>query len=280
VHFSRTFSSPFDIGHRALAANLSDLAAMGAAPAWALLSLMLPARVPVADVESLVDGVAALARETGTAVVGGNITRSPGPLVVDITAGGEVGARRWLTRGGGQAGDELWLSGSIGAARAGLEMLRDGLAVPGSGHSASAALDRYRRPTPRVRLGLAVARGRAARAAIDLSDGLADAVRQMAAASGCGARLDAGVIPIDVQARHWWEQRGRDPVIEALSGGDDYELLFAVPPRWGGRLRSARRHAADAMTRIGVLTKRVGAATLIRQGKEDPLPEGYEHFRD
>jgi thiamine-monophosphate kinase len=131
-----------------------------------------------------------------------------------------------------------------------------------------------------VRLGRAVARGRAARAAIDLSDGLADAVRQIAAASRCGATIDAAAIPIDDNARGWWVARGRNPILEALAGGDDYELLFAVPPRWSGRLRSARRRAADPLTRIGVLTKRVGEVTLVRQEKEEPLPEGFEHFRD
>ena len=131
VHFSRAFSSPADIGHKALAVNLSDLAAMAATPRWALLSLVLPGSWLVADVEDLVDGLAALAGRHGVAVVGGNITRTDGPVVVDVTAGGEVTPRRWLTRGGARAGHDIWVSGAIGGAAAGLEMLR--AASPGAG---------------------------------------------------------------------------------------------------------------------------------------------------
>ncbi len=125
VHFSRQFSTPADIGYKALAVNLSDLAAMGAAPRWALVSLVLPGSWLVADVEALVDGYVGLAQALGVAIVGGNVTRTDGPLVIDITAAGEVRPRRWLTRGGAHAGDGIYVSGTIGAAAAGLEMLRD-----------------------------------------------------------------------------------------------------------------------------------------------------------
>ena len=124
VHFSRAYSTPADIGHRALAVNLSDLAAMAATPRWALLSLVLPGSMPVADVEELVDGMSALATRHGVSVAGGNITRTDGPLVVDVTAGGEAAPRKWLTRNGARAGDEIYVSGSIGGAAAGLEMLQ------------------------------------------------------------------------------------------------------------------------------------------------------------
>jgi thiamine-monophosphate kinase len=276
VHFSRAFSAPGDIGHRVLAANLSDLAAMAATPRWALLSLVLPGSWPVADIETLVDGVAGLARRYNVSVVGGNITRTDGPLVVDITAGGDVRSRRWLTRSGAAPGDDIFLSGTIGAAAAGLEMLRDGRATPDA-----ACAVRHRRPDPRVRLGLAMGRERAARAAMDLSDGLADAVRQVAAASGCGARLDARALPIEPAAAEWWMSRGVDPVAAALAGGDDYELLFAVPRRGGGRLRSVARKVADpVLTKVGVFTKDPGQLLVDRDGREEPLGGGYEHYRD
>src|SRR5688572_16955530 len=124
VHFSRAYSSPADVGHKALAVNLSDLAAMAATPRWALLSLVLPGAWLVKDVEDLVDGLAALAGRHGVSVVGGNITRTDGPLVIDVTAGGAVAPRKWLTRNGARPGHEIYLSGSIGGAAAGLEMLR------------------------------------------------------------------------------------------------------------------------------------------------------------
>ena len=124
VHFDRAISSAGDIGHKALAVNLSDLAAMGATPAWALLSLALPDGTRVEDVEALVDGLVRLASAETTALIGGNLTRSPGPLMVDVTAAGTVHPRRVLTRDGGRAGDELYVSGEIGAGSAGLELLR------------------------------------------------------------------------------------------------------------------------------------------------------------
>jgi thiamine-monophosphate kinase len=276
VHFSRAYSSPADIGHRALAVNLSDLAAMGATPRWALLSLVLPGSTREADVEELVDGLAQLAIRHGVSVIGGNITSTEGPLVVDVTAGGEVGPRKWLTRNGARAGDAIYVSGTIGAAAAGLEMLRD---VPGSPFPAPDCVARHLRPEPRVRLGIAVGRAKAATAAMDLSDGLADALEQVAAASGVGVRVDAAALPIDPGAREWWTARGADPVSAALAGGDDYELLLAVPRKRNGALRSALRHVAEpALTKIGEFTKDPRQRVLWRAGTEDALPKGFEHF--
>lgn len=274
VHFSRAYSSPADIGHRALAVNLSDLAAMAATPQWALLSLVLPDSLEVSAVEELVDGLATLARRFGVSVIGGNISRTDGPLVVDVTAAGGVAPRRWLTRGGARAGDEMWVSGTLGAATAGLEMLRDG-----RGAGDAACVERHKRPEPRVRLGIAMGRARAARAAMDLSDGLADAAHQVATASGVGLRLDAAALPIEEGARQWWRARGVDAVTAAIAGGDDYELLFAVPAKGGGRLRAvARQVASPALTRIGVFTKDPRERVVVRDGKEERLPEGFEHF--
>jgi thiamine-monophosphate kinase len=292
VHFSRAFSTPADVGHKALAVNLSDLAAMAATPRWALLSLVLPGSWLVTDVEDLVDGLSALASRYSVSVVGGNITRTDGPLVVDVTAGGEVGSRRWLTRGGARPGHDVYLSGTIGGAAAGLEMLKSGIRDQGSGIGdqgtgigdqgsgiSDVCVARHRRPEPRVRLGVAAGRARAACAAMDLSDGLADAVRQVAAASHVGVRIDAEALPIDECARAWWTARGIDPVVASIAGGDDYELLLAVPPRARGALRSLRRHVAEpALTKIGVFTKHPREVVLVRSGKEDAFPEGFEHF--
>lgn len=278
VHFERAFSSAADIGYKALAVNLSDLAAMGATPAWALLSLALPDGTRVEEVEALIDGLVALATAEKTALVGGNLTRIPGPMVVDVTAVGTVHPRRVLVRDGGRAGDDLYVSGMIGAASAGLEMLRAGFG-PASAVGDVGCVERHRRPVPRVRLGRTVAQARGARAAIDLSDGLGDAVRQVGEASGCGAEIDASMLPIDAGARRWWDARGEDPIARALGGGDDYELLFAVPPKWGGRLRQARRHAADPpLTRIGVLTETRDEYVVVREGRRERLAGGFEHW--
>ena len=271
VHFDLRWSTPVDVGRRAVAVNLSDLAAMGARPSWLLLSLIVPETLPVAAFEALVMSVGDAARHAGASVIGGNITRTTGPLVVDVTATGHVRPRRILRRAAARAGDELWLTGSIGAAAAGLAMLRAG--VPGD----AACIARYKVPEPRLRDGWAMARDRAARAAIDLSDGLADAVHQICTAAGVGARLDAATLPLEPAARLWFAAHGVDPVLAAIGASDDYEMLFAVAPGAKGRMRAARAGSATPFTCIGTLTRQP-ACVLTRDGVETPLPTGFEHF--
>ncbi|HET7218179.1 MAG TPA: thiamine-phosphate kinase [Vicinamibacterales bacterium] len=282
IHFDRRFSSAADIGHKALAVNASDLAAMGAAPRLALLSLMLPADLSLADVEAMVSGLAALANAVGVTLAGGNITRSPGPLVVDVTAVGVAKPRKFLTRNGGRAGDELYVSGQIGAGTAGLEWLRAHGTSPASqpdDDELGECVRRHRRPEPRTRLGMLLGRSRAANACMDLSDGLADAVRQVAAASGVGARIEAEALPIHPGAARWFVALGQDAVRASLAGGDDYELLVAVPKRRGGRLRTVISQARGLpLTRIGELTADRGSIVLRRNGGLEPLPEGFVHF--
>ena len=276
VHFDRAFTPPTAIGHRALAVNLSDLAAMGAEPRLALLSLALPLAFAVADFDAMIGALAALAAQHRLHVAGGNLTRSPGPLVVDVTVMGTLKPRRALRRVGARPGDELYVSGTIGAAAAGLQMLQAGL-------ESRPATQRYLYPEPRVRLGSLLGRNRAASACMDLSDGLADAVRQIASASGVGAMIDIDAVPIDPDARAWFVSRGLDPVHAAITGGDDYELLVAVRPRTRGRLAAAQRHGGVPLTRIGLCTgdravlarRTVGGAVTEAQ----PMPRGYSHFR-
>jgi thiamine-monophosphate kinase len=277
VHFDRRWSTPADVGYKALAVNLSDLAAMGATPRWVLLSLVLPDLWSVEDVDALLDGLLALADRERVSLIGGNVTRTTGPAMVDVTAIGSVRPRRVLLRSGGRPGDEVYVSGVLGASSAGLEMLRAG--VSGSDEDTAACVAHHRRPEARVRLGRALAQTRAARAAMDLSDGLADAARQIAIASGCGVTINADAVPIAPGARRWWEAAGRDAVACAIRGGDDYELLIALPRSWHGRLRHARRQvAAPALTRIATLTKDP-ALVIERDGRREELVGGYEHFR-
>jgi thiamine-monophosphate kinase len=279
VHFDAAFTPAEAIGYRALAVNLSDLAAMGAAPRSGLLSLALPGRLAVADFDAIVQGIAKLAARHRVHIAGGNLTRSPGPLMIDISLAGTVKRRSVLLRSGARAGDELYVSGSIGAAAAGLQVLRAKSATMASVvEHFDACTRRYLYPEPRVRLGVLLGRNRAATACVDLSDGLADGVRQMAVASGVGAVIDADALPIDADARRWFEARGADPVHEALTGGDDYELLFAARPRLSSRLRAAMRHGGAPIARIGVCTAE-RSIVLRRGGADAPWPRGYSHFR-
>jgi len=281
VHFDRRFVPAEAIGHRALAVNLSDLAAMGAAPRLALLSFALPSRFPVADFDGILNGLAALAARYRMHIAGGNLSRTTGPLVVDVTAIGSVKRRQALTRGGAKAGDALYVSGTIGGAAAGLQLLSATRPTmedqeTGVASSMSAAAERYLYPEPRVRLGTLLARNRAASACMDVSDGLADAVRQMARASLVGVAIDAAALPIDAGARAWFQSRGSDAVAESMAS-DDYELLVAARPRNGRRLASAVQHAGVTLTRICFCTPE-RAVVIRRDGVESPLPAGYTHF--
>ena len=277
VHFDLRFSSFADVGYKALAVNVSDIAAMGATPRLALLSLILPDRLTIPDVDSLLDGFSRMAEEAGVILAGGNITRTPGPLTIDVTAIGHVRPRRILTRGGGKPGDILYVTGEIGAAAAGLGMLRAS-AQPPDDAEVAALIERHRRPVPRLRVGALLGRTRTATACMDLSDGLADAVSQLAQAGGTGAVIDAAALPVPAAARRWFESQGQDPARAALAGGDDYELLFAVSPRTGGRLRTVTRQARGVrITRIGELT--ASPAILVkRDAATEPMPGGFTHF--
>ena len=258
VHFDPGFVPADAIGHRALAVNLSDLAAMGARPRAALLSLVLPGELEVARLDGILGGLMALADRYRVVLIGGNITRSPGPLVIDVTAIGSVRRRRILTRGGARPGDEVFVTGTIGGAAAGLKSLIDGGARVEDE-------EKYLRPDPRVRVGMLLGRNRAATACIDLSDGLADGLRQIAAASGAGIIVDEASIPGSAATMNFHS--------------DDYELLFTVPPSWKGRLRAVKSQAGDLpITRIGIVTK--GGGVIVRTPSGDrELPAGFEHFR-
>jgi thiamine-monophosphate kinase len=276
VHFDFSFCSPADVGAKAIAVNLSDLAAMGAAPRAALVSLSVPRRLTRDALEAMIDALVASAAEHCLIVVGGNVTSSPGPLVVAVTATGSVRPRRALLRSGARPGDAIYVSAAIGAAAAGLGMLREGR--PPAGEDDAQCIGRYRAPVARVRLGLLLGRTRAASACIDLSDGLADGARRLAEASGAGILLEAEAIPVHPAARRYFSERGLDPITAALAGGDDYELLFTSGPRRRGALAAAvRRSPGLAVTRIGVVTKEPHVR-LRRDAREEPLPEGFQHF--
>ncbi len=274
VHFDRRFVPPEAIGYRALAVNLSDLAAMGAKPRAVLLSLALPDALDVTFLDRMMDGMLGLAAEHNVAVVGGNITRSLGPLMVDVTAIGAVRPRRRMTRDGAKPGDGVFVTGTIGNASVGLHALQQA-----GQHPYPASEQRFLRPEPRVRTGMMLGRNRAASSCMDLSDGLADAVRQIGEASHVGITLDASALPIDGEVRHWHQTQGHDVIDAAICGGEDYELLFTVRPAHHGRLRDVRKRIGDLpLTRIGVVTKD-RRLLLTTSGSHRELPMGFEHFR-
>jgi thiamine-monophosphate kinase len=269
VHFPAG-SPARSVGHRALAVNLSDLAAMGAQPAWALLALALPA-ADEAWLAPFSDGLDALARQHGVALVGGDTTG--GKLCVTVQVLGFVPRGAALRRSGAQAGDAVFVSGTTGDSAAGLMLEQSRLTVANAAQ-AQWLLDRFRYPTPRVALGLAL-RGLAS-ACIDVSDGLFGDCARLAQASGCGVVLDYAALPVsDALRAAVGEERAREL---ALSGGEDYELCFTVP---AGKLLQLSAHCPAAefgWSRIGTLTVEPGARVQRGATVMQVSHQGFDHF--
>jgi thiamine-monophosphate kinase len=264
VHFGGAFS-PEDVGWKSLAVSLSDLAAMGARPLWALVALATPRHVEPRWLERVGRGIASCARRHHTSVVGGNVSAA-GQLSLTVTVVGAIRRGRALLRSGARPGDLLLVSGTLGDAALGLR--------PGA--PASLRM-RQRRPRPRLALGQA-AQG-LARAAIDVSDGLIQDLGHLCRASGTGARLHLDRLPLSPAYRE--ATRGREhPHEEALSGGEDYEILLAVPR---ARLPALLAAARDARTPVAVIGE-VEAEQGIRVAKGGgglyrPRRAGHDHFR-
>jgi thiamine-monophosphate kinase len=268
VHFPQD-SPPNSIGHRALAVNLSDLAAMGARPSWALLALTLP-QADEAWLGGFAAGFCELARGHEVALVGGDTTR--GPLCVTVQLLGHVPGGEALTRAGGRAGDALFVSGTVGDAAAGLALEQGRLSAPAE--AAAYLRERFLLPTPRMALGERL-RGYAS-ACIDVSDGLLGDAGKLAAASGTGVTLDFAALPLSQPLlAALGEVRAREL---ALSGGDDYELCFAVHPQQVARLIGELPPERWGYTRIGALRAAPGAV-VVRDGTVMEFSHsGYEHF--
>jgi thiamine-monophosphate kinase len=268
VHFPPSMPAAA-IGHRALAVNLSDLAAMGARPAWALLALTLPE----ADERWLVGfaaGLSALARAHEVALVGGDTTR--GPLTVTVQLLGHAPHGRALTRSGGRPGDLLFVSGSPGDAGAGLAIEQGRLSAPPG--AAPYLRERFLLPTPRVALGERLRDF--ARACIDVSDGLLGDAGKLAAASGTGLEISFEELPV---SRPLIETLGADAARElALTAGDDYELLFALDPARAAELERELPQAQWNYRQIGVLRAAPGAVVTRDGTVMDFSHSGYQHF--
>lgn len=268
--------APQSIGHRALAVNLSDLAAMGAQPAWFLLALTLPAAEPE-FLESFSQGLFDLAQQHGATLVGGDTTA--GPLAMSVQVLGTVEAGTAISRSGAAPGDLLYVSGTPGDAAAGLRHLLESQPVEGADAEVldphlQFLLHRFLFPEPRVELGRAL-RGFAS-ACIDVSDGLAADAGRLAAASGCGAHIEAERLPFSaaMQARH----DATAATQFALGGGDDYELCFTVPPTKRAELESRLANVKCRVTCIGRVVEKL-SLKITRDGKAlDCDTRGYDHF--
>lgn len=260
VHFPAGMDAA-DVGWRSLAVNLSDLAAMGADPAWALLALTLPAADP-AWLARFAAGLGELAAEAGVDLAGGDVAR--GPLCVSLTLTGFVPPGEALMRRGAVPGDGVWLTGPLGGGAAGLAAVR-------AGHGDASA---FRRPTPRLAEGR-VLRGIAS-AAIDISDGLAADLGHVLEAGGVGAVVDLDAVPLHAAAQAAGTEQG---LRMALYGGDDYQLCFTVPKERQRTLAAAAAEWDAAPVQIGEIRREPGL-TLLRGGAPAELRgTGWDHFQ-
>jgi thiamine-monophosphate kinase len=268
IHFPKD-TSPFDIGWKSLAVNLSDLAAMGATPAWATLALCLP-QVDRDWVAAFADGFATLAREFKLALVGGDTTR--GPLTISVTVHGFVPESLALRRGAAQVGDAVFVTGTLGDAAAGLRCLQD---ASSSSREGSPLVDRLDRPTPRVVQGLLL-RGRA-HACIDVSDGLVADLGHICRASDVGADIDLPMLPASPALLAACATDDRAAL--QLAGGDDYELCFTAPEAHASELLNDLARSGCGATRIGRIIAGAGVRIRDADGAEVRVSRaGWEHF--
>ncbi|HTU71008.1 MAG TPA: thiamine-phosphate kinase [Candidatus Baltobacteraceae bacterium] len=274
VHFSRDWMTPEQIGWRAMAANLSDLAAMGARPRLGTVALGVPADWTPEAVLSAYAGMTGCAHTFGLAIVGGDLVRAP-VLTIAITVVGEVRPSNLKTRDGARPGNVLAVTGALGASRAGLDVAQGRARLDDA--LARTALQAHRTPRPRVEEGRWFAARRAVHAMMDCSDGLSTDLARLARASGAGARLER--VPVAAEARAAATAQGIDPDAYALAGGEDFELLVAV------ERRSFERLAQQFRARFGRTLERLGTVeaderiVMVNQGREDPVARtGWDHF--
>jgi thiamine-monophosphate kinase len=281
-HFLTRIHPPFPVGFKALARAVSDLAAMGAAPRYFLLTLALPAGRAGRWLDAFARGMAQAARRFGMRLIGGDVTRHERVAAV-LTVIGEARRGRALTRSGARPGDAVYVSGRLGGAQAGLEiLLREGSSALAR-HADSDSLARHLYPEPRLALGAWLASNQLASAAMDISDGLSTDLARLCAASGVGALVHAAALPIAGDERPGTRRRDASrerasQLHRALHGGEDYELLFTVAHRKLRRVPSEFRGVP--ITRIGeVIARRGGVLLESADGRREALPaRGWDHF--
>ena len=292
IDFHRASAPPRLLGHKALAVSLSDIAAMGARPNYSLLSLGLPEDVWRSDFkDKFYEGYLGLADQFGVTLAGGDISRSETRIVIDSIVVGEVSSGSAVMRSTARPGDQIFVTGTLGGAAAGLKLIELGARVSEPGAVATgltsnpdsedeaiqSLLLRQLRPSPRVGWGIVLGSEKLASAMIDISDGLSSDLAHLCEQSGAGAVIDSASIPIDKNVIKLCGRRALDPLALALHGGEDFELLFTVSPENVARL--PRRVDGVEISSIGEITGTARTVRIREKNREwDLPPEGFQHF--
>ena len=273
VDFLRDRHPAFFIGRKSLSVNLSDIAAMGGTPRAALLGLGLPGDLPLDWIRAFLKGFAAAGRDYGTDLIGGDISKSR-EIVISVTLVGE--GEPLVTRSGARPGDGVYVSGTLGDAALGFDLIKSGASIAARGAKA-AVVRAFLNPQPQLALGRELARRRLASAMIDLSDGLSVDLGHLAGESGVGAEIETAALPLSAGMRAWG---GKDSLRYALHGGEDFQLLFTVRRSRGNEAALAALARRYPLRKIGRIVGKKGIFIVAEAGRRTPLPaRGYEHFK-
>ena len=284
IHFDVTTATLMEIGYKAVVANLSDIAAMGGQPQYIVSALAVPPSYSSTDVKHLYRGIMEICKVHEVTLVGGDLSASSSGLSINITVLGWVESGRALRRNGANPGDLLYVTGTLGDSLAGLKLLntsKKSKKPRGRKTFERFLLARHLKPSPRISIGRWLVRARVASSAIDLSDGLSGDIRHVCQASRVGVDIHADRLPLSPHCRAYATQSHVDPIQFALTGGEDYELAFTVPPTKQRRLEQLSRDCAVPIARIGVITPhRLGLRIVKRDGSWEKLANtSFEHFR-
>src|SRR5262245_11762205 len=277
VHFRRRYAAPSDIGWKALAVNLSDIASMGGRPRWALVALACPEATEADDIRGFYTAALGLADEHGVTIVGGDTSMSTAGWVVNVSLLGT--SRRPLLRSTARVGDVVLVTGALGRSRAGLALLDHADSLPVDATARADAVGAHLRPRPRVREGQWLAGPGSVTAMIDLSDGLATDLGHVARASGVGARVHLERVPVAASARAIAAALGEDARSWATSGGEDYELLLTCAPEAARELGDGlRRATGTVLSEVGEIIRGEGVQFIDEHGTAVAVASGFEHF--
>ena len=278
VHFRRSYCTASEIGYKAIAVNVSDLAAMGARPRFGLVGLAVPKNLSTEWIESFADGIREACERYKFTIVGGDLTGSPGPIMISITAIGAQQDGKALLRSGAQAGDDLWVAGWLGLSRVALEALEVGKERR---DISKACLEAYLRPEAKVEEGMWLAEEGLATSAIDISDGLLGDLSHILERSGTGAKIEVARLPLHSEMVTFFSGVVEKAREFSLRGGEDYALLFTVPGKFRNVLRKKwEKRFSCPLHRIGKMKDQKGFVLIDENGVTLACEkEGYDHFK-
>jgi thiamine-monophosphate kinase len=283
IHFDLNFESLRDVGYRTAVANISDMAAMGATPKFLLVALAVPSSASVKSLQDLYRGIKEPCRRFNISVVGGDTSSSKTGLFLCMTILGQVKAKQALRRRGAKVGDQVFVTGTLGDSKAGLQILqrqaKQKNRMAPQAHE-TFLTKRHLRPTPRLAIGQQLAKGRLAHAAIDVSDGLSGDIHHLCESSGVGVELWASQLPLSRHCRTYAASHHLSPIELALAGGEDYELLFTVPPKHQPQMATLAKAFKTPMTCIGEIRPKSFGLKLKSEGRTSRnIPRhSYDHF--